>query len=219
MPRWATFDCYGTLIDWNGGIAGTFGRLWPDADAGALLRRYHEIEPLVESEDPTASYRTVLARSLRRLADLEGLDLSAADEGALGESLPAWTPFPEVPASLANLRDNGFMIAILSNTDPDFLEASIQHLGIEVDERVVASEIGSYKPGHEHWRVFFERTGALAEEHAHVAASLYHDIAPALELGLTNVWINRLGDVASPVPTRELADLSRLPETLDELVA
>ena len=88
-----------------------------------------------------------------------------------------------------------------------------------VDLTVVASEIGSYKPGHRHWERFFAETGVERARHVHVAASLFHDVAPARELGLASVWINRLGERADPEPTRELPDLSRLPETLDDLVA
>jgi 2-haloacid dehalogenase len=216
--RWATFDVYGTLIDWNGGIAATLARLWPDRDTAALLHGYHEVEPGVEQEHPSATYREVLSRCLRALADAEELSLAPGDEGALGDSLPTWQPFPEVPAALAELRRRGWKLAPLSNTDPDFLEASLGHLGVPVDERVVASQIGSYKPAHGHWNEFFRRTGAERDGHVHVAASLFHDIAPANELGLRSVWINRLGETPGPQPTRELPDLGGLPETLDELV-
>ena len=216
--RWATFDCYGTLVDWNGGIASALARLWPAADAAALLGRYHEVEPQVQRETPALSYRAVLARCLRRLADTEGLPLAPGDEGALGDSLPSWPAFPEVPAALAELRRRGWRLAILSNTDPDLLASSLERIGVPADETVVASEIGSYKPAPGHWETFFARTGADRARHVHVAASLFHDVAPACALGLRRVWINRLGERAGPEPTRELPDLSRLPDTLDELV-
>jgi 2-haloacid dehalogenase len=217
MPRWATFDCYGTLIDWNGGIRSTLEQLWPRANGERLLARYHELEPEVERQAPALTYRQVLARCLRKLADEEGLPLGAEDERALGDSLPSWHAFPEVPAALEELRRRGFKLAILSNTDPDFLAASLEQLGVPFDELVVASEIGSYKPEYGHWWTFFERTGATRDEHVHVAASLFHDIRPAIELGLTTIWINRLGETADPVPARELPDLTRLPEVLQEL--
>jgi 2-haloacid dehalogenase len=221
VSRWATFDCYGTLIDWDGGIRATLARLWPRGDAEGLLSRYHEVEPAVQRERPSATYRDVMATCLRRLAQTEGLVLAPSDEGALGDSLPGWPAHPDAPRALAEACRRGWRLAILSNTDRDFLEASVRRLGAPVDELVIASEIGSYKPDHGHWKVFFERTGADPARHVHVAASLFHDIGPANELGLRSVWINRLGERpgrAGPVPTRELPDLSRLPDTLDELV-
>jgi 2-haloacid dehalogenase len=124
-----------------------------------------------------------------------------------------------VPPSLRELRARGWKLAILSNTDRDFIEASKQQLGVAFDETVVASEIGSYKPAHRHWEEFFARTNAERPRHVHVAASIRHDIEPANELGLLCVWINRLGEIADTRPTRELPDLEDLPDTLDELVA
>jgi 2-haloacid dehalogenase len=213
MERWATFDCYGTLIDWNGGIRRQLARLWGDDRADELLRRYHELEPLVEAETPGMRYRDVMRTVLARLGDVP-----AGEEDALGRSLPSWEAFPEVPAALAGARARGWRLAILSNTDPDFIAASKARLGVPFDETVVASDIGSYKPAHRHWEEFFARTGAPREGHVHVAASRFHDIAPARELGLRSVWINRLGEAPEPPPDRELADLDRLVNTLDELV-
>jgi 2-haloacid dehalogenase len=150
---------------------------------------------------------------------MRGLGAPADEEAALARSLPTWEPFPEVPAALQKLRERGWRLAILSNTDPDFLAASLERIGVPVDLTVVASGIGSYKPAQGHWERFFAETGADRARHVHVAASLFHDIAPARKLGLASVWINRLGERADPEPTRELLDLTRLPETLDDLVA
>src|SRR5262249_58644480 len=109
-------------------------------------------------------------------------------------------------------------LGVLSNTDDDFIAASQVQIGVSFDEVVVAQELGSYKPAHKHWEEFFARTRAPREGHVHVAASLFHDIAPCNELGLRSVWINRTGEAATAMPTRELTDLLALPETLDELV-
>ena len=218
LERWATFDCYGTLIDWNSGIGGELGRLFGDGAAPRLLERYHELEPEVQAEDPERSYRTVLTLTLERLAASENLTLPEGEAAALARSLPEWEPFPEVPAALEEARARGWRLAILSNTDRDFIAASKARLGVPFDETIVASEIGSYKPGHRHWSEFFARTHADHARHVHVAASLFHDIAPANELGLRSVWVNRLGEIAEPEPTRELADLSGLADVLDELV-
>jgi 2-haloacid dehalogenase len=218
VERWATFDCYGTLIDWNGGIRAELGRLWPDADVEALLERYHQHEPRVEAESPRMPYRDVMALALKRVAHDEGLALDPDERGALGASLPSWPAFPEVADALDEVRRRGWKLAILSNTDRDFIEASKRRIGVDFELEVVASEIGSYKPGRGHWEHFFERTGAPRDRHVHVAASLFHDIAPAGELGLSTVWINRLDERPLPEPTRELPDLAALPGTLDELV-
>jgi 2-haloacid dehalogenase len=204
QDRWATFDCYGTLIDWNGGLRRALG-------SDELLERYHELEPHVQAEDPGRSYSDVMTEVSRRL----GVD----DEDALPRSLPTWEPFPEVAAALAETRLRGWKLAILSNTDRDFIEASMRRLGVAFELAIVASEIGSYKPAHKHWETFFAQVDAPRERHVHVAQSYFHDVVPATELGLRTVWINRYGERHEPPPTRELRDLSPLPETLDELVA
>ena len=216
--RWITFDCYGTLIDWNGGIKGTLASLWPEEDADALLERYLEIEPRVQQGHRELAYREVMKQALSLLAGDEGLPLRPEDDYALAESLPSWRPFPEVPGALAELRGRGFMLAVLSNTDPDLLESSLERIGVPVDGRVTAAEAGSYKPAPGHWERFFEEFGADREHHVHVGASLYHDIEPAHRLGLRAVWINRLHESSDLPRAAELKDLSRLPEVLDELV-
>jgi 2-haloacid dehalogenase len=215
--RWATFDCYGTLIDWNLGIRTQLERLFGVEEAPRLLERYHELEPEIESE-PFHSYREVLTLALERLAQDEHIQLPEGEAGALAKSLPDWPPFPEVPAALAQLRERGWLLALLSNTDRDLIAASQRQLGVPTDLAIVAEDLQSYKPAHAHWEHFFEATTATRERHVHVAASLFHDIAPARELGLRSVWINRLGEQADPEPDRELPDLSELPDVLDELV-
>jgi 2-haloalkanoic acid dehalogenase type II len=220
--RWATFDCYGTLIDWEGGIGSTLSRLWPDADGDALLRAYHRIEPRVQ-RGRRIPYRQVLGETLAGVAAAAGLPLADEQREALAESLPSWTPFPEVPDALEALRMRGWRLGILSNTDPDLLAASVDNIGVPVDLRVTAAEAGSYKPAHGHWRYFFDRTGVDRDRHVHVAASLTHDIAPCAELGLTAVWVNRAGDATDRAGERdlpraaELSDLRALPDTLDRL--
>jgi 2-haloacid dehalogenase len=210
MERWATFDCYGTLIDWNGGIRGELACVFGEDRADELLARYHELEPELQA-DGTLSYREVLTEAMRRLGAPD------TDQDTLAQSLPNWKPFPEVPAALQEARSRGWKLGILSNTDRDFIDASMARLAVPFELAIVASEIGSYKPARRHWERFFEQTQAPREGHVHVAASLFHDIAPANELGLRSIWINRLSEQPEPRPTRELRDLDLLPETLDEL--
>jgi len=212
VQRWATFDCYGTLIDWNRGIGRELERLFGSARGGELLHTYHELEPQIQREEPGRSYREVMAVALSRLG------APAGEQDALGRSLPEWEPFPEVPAALEEARAGGWRLAVLSNTDPDLLDASLARIGVGFDLTVVASEIGSYKPAPAHWDEFFARSGADPDGHVHVAASLFHDIAPASSLGLRTIWINRLGEEAEPQPDVELHSLTGLRESLDTLV-
>jgi 2-haloacid dehalogenase len=199
MDRWATFDCYGTLIDWNAGIAAALGD-------ESLLARYHEIEPRVQAEDPGMLYRDVLRESARRL----GVDTDPA------ASLPEWPVFPEVPAELEKARGRGWRLGILTNSDRDLIEASIAAIGVPIDVAIVASEIGSYKPAHDHWHAFADRVGRLPD--VHVAQSHFHDVVPATALGVPTIWINRLGERAEPAPSRELSTLEGLADALDALV-
>jgi 2-haloacid dehalogenase len=215
--RWATFDCYGTLIDWNRGIGDALASLWPDADREALVARYHEIEPRVQLQG-ALSYREVMRQALVLLAGDEDRPLGEADEYALADSLPSWRPFPEVPGALAELRGRGFKLVILSNTDPELLDASLERIGVSVDGRVTAAEAGSYKPAPGHWERFFEQYDVDRKQQVHVGASLYHDIEPASRLDLKAVWINRLHERSDVPRAAELKDLAGLPELLDELV-
>jgi 2-haloacid dehalogenase len=223
VSRWATFDCYGTLIDWNAGIGGVLERLYGAEQAPRLLRRYHELEPEVQAER-YRSYAEVLTLTLERLANEVGYGIPEGESGVLPHSLPQWPPFPEVPTALAELRRRGWQLAILSNVDRALIVESEKQLGVPVDLIVTADDVGAYKPAHAHFERFFELTTADREHHVHVGASLFHDVAPANELGLRSVWINRGGldaeaHRADATPDRELVDLTELPDALDALVS
>jgi 2-haloalkanoic acid dehalogenase type II len=232
--RWATFDCYGTLIDWNGGIRAEIERLWPppekeeepedtedddepgaepepDPGTEAKLREYHRIEPELE-RDGKLTYREVMTEAMRRLG------APAGEEQGLADSLPSWKPFWEVPEALEEARRRGWRLAILSNSDPDLIAASIEQIGVPFDEVIVASEIGSYKPAFMHWLEFQARTRADRRRHVHVGASSYHDIVPASKLRIPNIWINRDDEPALTAPTRERQDLVDLADILDEII-
>jgi 2-haloacid dehalogenase len=217
--RWATFDVYGTLIDWELGIAQAMAEVWPDADEPALehlLERFHEVEPEIE-QDSAAPYREVLRDSLARLAEEENLAIPVGMEFALADSLPSWPAFEEVPAALRELQARGWRIGLLSNTDPELLAASVEQLGIRPDMVITAADAGSYKPAHGHWKTFDERTGVDRHHHIHVAQSAFHDLAPCAEIGITAVWINRLSEVTNLPRAAELENLTELPAVLDEL--
>jgi 2-haloacid dehalogenase len=199
MERWATFDCYGTIVDWNAGIAAALGD-------PSLLDRYHELEPLVQAEDPAMRYRDVLRETARRV----GVD---ADPAA---SLPDWPVFPDARDALEEARSRGWSLAILTNSDRDLIEASMNAIGVPFELAVVASEIGSYKPAHQHWHSFADAVGRLPD--VHVAQSHFHDVVPATALGIPTIWINRLDESGEPPPSRELPTLTALGEALDGLV-
>src|SRR5262249_41613491 len=164
--------------------------LWPNEDVAHLLARYHEVEPAIQAGSGMP-YREVLARSLRAIANEDGLDLAPEDEGALGAALPSWRVFSEVPGALRDLRARGrgfaggpgglgarrargWGFAILPNTDPEFLAASVSRIGVNPDLTIRAAEAGSYKPASGHWEAFRARSGADPSGHVHVGASLYH---------------------------------------------
>lgn len=218
MERWATFDCYGTLVDWNAGIRGELEKLFGADRADELLARYHELEPEIQAARPRASYREVLTLALERLASDTGLTVPEGETSALARSLPSWPVFADVRPGLQQVRSRGWRLGILSNTDRDLIDASIEALGIPFEISIVAGEIGSYKPAHKHWKIFYEETGAEPAGHVHVAQSVYHDIAPAALLGIPSIWINRLDEPPDPRPARTLSGVSGLADALDELV-
>jgi 2-haloacid dehalogenase len=218
VHRWATFDCYGTLVDWNGGIGAELEKLFGAERAGELLARYHELEPKIQTASPGASYREVLTITLERLAAETGLTLPEGEASALAHSLPSWPIFDDVRPGLTEASARGWRLGILSNTDRDLIDASIHALGVPFDAVIVAGEIGSYKPARRHWEVFYEQTDADPTRHVHVAQSVYHDIAPAAELGIPSIWINRLGEPADDRPARTLSGVAHVADALDALV-
>jgi 2-haloacid dehalogenase len=218
VERWATFDCYGTLVDWNAGIGAELEKLFGVERAPELLVRYHHIEPRIQAASPGTSYREVLTIALERLAAETGLTLPEGEASAFAKSLPTWPVFDDVRPGLLEARRRGWHLAILSNTDRDLIDASIDALGVRFDASIVAGEIGSYKPARRHWEVFYETTGADRRGHVHVAQSLFHDIEPAKQLGLPSVWINRLGEPVDPRPDVTLSGVGELADALDSLV-
>jgi 2-haloalkanoic acid dehalogenase type II len=218
--EWITFDCYGTLIDWERGITDALLPLLPPGtDRRALAERYIEVEAEVEKGEHIP-YRDVLDRASRALLAERGRPLRDDEPSPLPASLPSWPPFGEVPAALRELRRRGYKYAILSNVDNDLLAASIRGIGVEPDLTVTAEDARSYKPARGHWRHFEERTGAGKQDTIHVAASLYHDIRPTTSWGWRNVWIaRRIEPLRGAAPTRILPDLTRLADIIDELAA
>ncbi|MGH2471014.1 MAG: HAD-IA family hydrolase [Candidatus Limnocylindria bacterium] len=212
-----TFDCYGTLIDWERGITDALLPLLPErTDRKALAKRYIAMEAEFEA-DGYHLYTEVLDRVGRRV--LRALDAAIPDDkrSPLPSSLADWRPFPEVPAALRALIEQGRYFAILSNVDRDLLELSIGRLGIRPDLAITAEDSHSYKPAPGHWRRFLERSGASIDRTVHVGASQYHDMRPAAALGFRTIFIDRQGEDLETSPTCVLRDLSTLPDVIARL--
>ena len=217
--EWVTFDCYGTLVDWERGITDALLPLLPPGtDRGALAEWYIAMEAQFEAEG-FHLYKDVLDRVGRRV--LRSLDAPIPDDqpSPLPSSLADWRPFPEVAGALRALVDQGRYLAILSNVDRDLLELSIGRLGIRPDLAITAEDARGYKPAPGHWRRFLERSGASVESTVHVGASQFHDMRPAAALGFRTVFIDRHGETLETSPTRVLRDLSTLPDVIRELAA
>jgi 2-haloalkanoic acid dehalogenase type II len=198
-----TFDCYGTLIDWESGIADAFREAGVDLPREELLLTYATVEPMVERER-YRPYREVLAETASRIAKRDG--------AFLAESLPRWKPFPDTNAALERLRDAGHRLGILSNVDDDLLAATRRHFTVHFDLVITAQQVRSYKPAHGHFEA--ARAAIGGDRWLHAAQSNFHDIAPATELGIANAWVNRHGQTGGVKPTYEVRDLAGLAELL-----
>jgi 2-haloalkanoic acid dehalogenase type II len=212
-----TFDCYGTLIDWEGGIVEAF-RSQAASDGVELVRdqiiaAYATEEPAVESEE-YRPYRDVLAETARRAARRLGWKLSSERAEFLAESLVDWDPFPDTNPSLERLARK-YKLGILSNVDDDLLAATRRHFTVDFELIVTAEQVRSYKPGLAHFKEAIARSGG--ERLLHAAQSYFHDVVPASRLGFPVVWVNRKGDLpesGGPLPTHEVGDLAELAEFL-----
>jgi len=213
-----TFDCYGTLIDWREGIGGAFveaaARDGVTLTADEVLRVYGEVEPVVEAE-MYRSYRSVLTETARRVGPRLGWPVPEARAAFLPESLPAWRPFPDTNAALERLAKAGYALGILSNVDDDLLAATRRQFTVDFEIVITAQQVRSYKPVHGHFTVARQRIGGRRWLHA--AQSHFHDVTPAVALGIPVAWINRHHQ-ATPAggarPQREFDRLSGLAEWL-----
>ncbi len=193
-----TFDCYGTLIDWESGLLAAF-RPAIEAhglaiDDDAILERYASHEAAAEA-GPYLRYRDVLAAGLRGVLGELGAEPTPAEVEAFGGSVVDWPAFPDSAAALAALHGR-FRLGVLTNCDDDLFAASARRLATDFDWVVTAQQVGSYKPTEANFHALFERVGLPRERILHVAQSLYHDHVPAKRLGLTTVWIDRRQDQA-----------------------
>jgi 2-haloacid dehalogenase len=190
-----TFDCYGTLIDWDTGIEAALRTALPElAHVGTrdLLAEYAAHERPIEA-GPYVPYREVLTEAARRIAAAHDVQLSEEAAASVGASVPDWPAFPDSVEALARLKRR-FQLGVITNCDDDLFAASHERLGGVFDHVITAQQVGSYKPDHRNFEVAFERIGRPKERILHVAQGLFHDHVPANEIGLTSVWIDRHHD-------------------------
>ena len=215
----ATFDCYGTLIDWEGGLGAflyDYALRVRDADAtnGRELRERWEAIQFEVIQGDYRPYREVLAESLRLLAAERGWRYSDEDGKALTRSMRSWQPFPDTTPALQRAHDAGLRLIIVSNTDRDIIEHSLRHIEAPIEAAVTAEDVGSYKPAPAHFERTLEVAGVPAEQILHVAFGFKYDIGPAQQLGFRSAWVNRHAEPrpGPAVPDHEWRDLWGLAE-------
>ena len=187
-----TFDCYGTLIDWESGIVAATRFQLGDAAASIadedLLAAFAAVEH--EAEVPYKSYREVLALSLRGMGERLGVAVGDAQAAGFGSSVGQWPAFPDSGDALRRLQER-FKLAVITNCDDDLFAQSERPLGVSFDYVITAQQAGSYKPDHANFLLAFERIDEPRDRILHVAQSLFHDHVPAKALGMKSVWIDR----------------------------
>lgn len=213
-----TFDCYGTLIDWEEGIADAFVRAaredGVELKRDEVIRAYELIEPVVERESYRL-YRDVLAETAARVGHALGWRLDYERGTFLVTSLASWRPFPDTNGALERLQAAGYRLGILSNVDDGLLAATRRHLTVDFDPVITAERMRSYKPAPGHFLAAKERLGGTRWLHA--AQSSYHDVVPANALGIATVWVNRRGQPALPGGRPTFAEVESLSALADRL--
>ena len=188
--RWVTFDCFGTLVDWHTGFAAAIAPL-AGSRTGDLLAAYHRFEAQLEREAPHRLYKEVLEDALRRAAEEVGVPFTAAQARMLPQWWARMPLFRDVEPMLAELRDAGCRLAVLTNCDEDLFARTAQSFRRPFDLVVTAERVRDYKPSHTHFNFFWRTTGATPQDWIHVACSWFHDIAPAGDMGIARVWLDR----------------------------
>lgn len=211
-----TFDCYGTLIDWKGGLRQSFRKIFGsmvDTRMDQLFDTYVQVEAEIESGS-YCSYREVLSVVTQRIAENLGKEIPTDQQHTLAEMLPDWPAFEDTNEALKRLK-NKFRLGVLSNIDRDLFTGTATTFDVDFDFVVTAEDVQSYKPSHGHFSTLFDKHGPK-DRILHVAQSLYHDGRPAGELGLAYAWINRYNQIndTDVKPLIECADLKSLADAI-----
>lgn len=221
-----TFDCYGTLIDWESGILGALKPVFANRGVSIsddeLLERYGEIEADLEG-GVYKPYRQILREAVAGLGLRYNFSPTATEMEMLPNSVQYWRPFPDTVKALRQLKKR-YKLAILSNIDDDLFTASAKQLEVPFDEVITASQVKSYKPSHNNFEQALRRIGVPRGQLLHVAQSIYHDVIPTRALGISSVWVNRRKGLigsgatlpAEGQPDLEVPDLQSLADLLVE---
>ena len=216
--EWVSFDCYGTLVDWETGISTAVGEVLEShgmrKSRAEVLALFADAEPTVQGSEVFLEYRVVLRRVMAAIGAAVGIRLSGAELDCLADTLPGWPVFPEVVDALKELGAH-CRLAVISNVDDDLFAETARALGVDFDVVVTAQQVRSYKPNLRNFHAARERMGVETDRWLHVAESLYHDIGPANHLGIPSVWVDRADRgggtrITDAVPDLVVPDLAAL---------
>ena len=219
--EWVSFDCYGTLVDWETGIATAVGEvLEPHGirrSRAEILALFADVEPRVQGSGDYLEYRTVLRRVMAAIGAELGIQCTSTELDCLADTLPGWPVFPEVVDALNALKTR-CRLAVISNVDDDLFAGTAEALGVDFDVVVTAQQVRSYKPSLRNFEAARARMGVDGDKWLHVAESLYHDIGPVNQLGISSVWVDRanrgggtrITDAVPDLVVPDLAALARL---------
>ena len=218
--EWISFDCYGTLVDWETGICASVSGVLEShgimRTRAEILSLYADAEPKVQSAGDFIEYREVLRQVMALIGDELGIRCTGSELSCLADTLPHWPVFPEVPSALNALKSR-HRLAVISNVDDDLFAGTAEALGVEFDAIVTSQQARSYKPDLRNFNLAASRMAVEKEAWLHVAESRYHDIAPANLLGVASVWVDRPDRgggtrATDAVPDLTVANLSGLVE-------
>ncbi|MDS1346277.1 haloacid dehalogenase type II [Planktothrix agardhii] len=222
-----SFDCYGTLIDWENGITPVLQQLVNahgiEMSNQQLLELFAILEPEAQSGE-YKTYRQIMREVVQKFGERLGFSPTSTELESLANSIQDWQPFPDTVAALKALKQK-YKLVIISNIDGDLFAQTNQHLQIEFDHIITAQQAQSYKPSAHNFQFALNKTGLSSDKLLHVAQSIFHDIATANSLGLTTVWVNRrqgqpgggATKIASAQPDLEVADLKSLVDLIFEV--
>ncbi|MEG4941248.1 haloacid dehalogenase type II [Microcoleus sp. F4-D5] len=221
-----SFDCYGTLIDWESGILSALKQLLSnreiDFSDDGILELFAEFESELENPNhPYIRYREILQEIVKKLGQEFDFAPTETEINCLVDSVKNWEPFPDTVAALEALKQK-YKLAVISNIDDDLFAGTAKRLKVELDWLITAEQVRSYKPSTRNFEIALETMGISADKLLHVAQSIYHDIVPAASMGISTVWVNRRHDKtgsgatmpASSKPDLEVPDLKTLVEII-----